>query len=390
MRRDIRSYQPFLRGILNSYSLVFFSTNQLFAWILLIVTFFDVTSGLAGLLAILTANSVAWIAGLNKDKISRGYYGFNALLVGLGLGMYFSASPEFFLVLVFSALLTLFVTIVMEGVIGKYYLPYLSLPFLFGLWLALMATREFNYLEISQRGVYTLNEMYTLGGMTMVRVYEWFNQTGLPGSLVIYFRSLGAIFFQYHLFPGLLIAIGLLCYSRIAFVLSLLGFYAGVAAALGVDEALAARAMTQMCRRAMAIFDVQTREYRHREIFEAPIDPTEFFPPDPRQLEADALVDAGRVELRRDEERVTERPVRGGGGHGEGEPVTRVYVDRMLEGVAEGFEVEVVLKSSGQIIFGRCTCPFFEENMLNRGPCAHMLAMRRRADTIDTAPGEFL
>jgi len=229
LKPDTRSYHAYLRGILNSYSLVFFSTNPVFAWILLIVTFFDFNSGLAGLLAILTANSVAWAAGLNTDKISRGYFGFNALLVGLGLGMYFSASPQFFLVLIFSALLTLFVTIVLEGVIGKYYLPYLSLPFLFGIWLALMATREFNYLEISQRGVYTLNEMYTLGGMNMVRVYEWFNQTGLPGSLVIYFRSLGAIFFQYHLFPGLLIAIGLLFYSRIAFVLSLLGFYAAFA-----------------------------------------------------------------------------------------------------------------------------------------------------------------
>ncbi|MBK7030974.1 MAG: urea transporter [Bacteroidales bacterium] len=33
------------------------------------------------------------------------------------------------------------------------------------------------------------------------------------------------MFFQYHLFPGILIAIGLLYYSRIAFSLSLLGFY---------------------------------------------------------------------------------------------------------------------------------------------------------------------
>jgi len=190
-----------------------------------VVTFFDYVSGLAGLLAIIISNLVAWLIGLNIEKIKKGFYGFNSLLVGLGLGLFFSASHEFWLILAFSSLLTLFLTVAFEGVLGKYYLPYLSLPFLFGIWLVFMASRDYFSLEISDRGVYFMNEMYILGGMNMVRVYEWFNTFNLPPSLIIYFRSLGAIFFQYHLFPGLLIAFGLLLYSRIAFSLSLLGFY---------------------------------------------------------------------------------------------------------------------------------------------------------------------
>jgi urea transporter len=223
------SYLSVLQGVPNSYSLVFFSNNQVFAWILLAVTFFDYISGLAGLLAIIISNVVAWLAGLNLDKIRRGYYGFNALLVGLGLGLFFGANFEFWLILAFSALLTLFLTVAMEGIIGKYQLPYLSVPFLFGIWLTFLASRDYFSLQISDRGVYSMNEMYTLGGMTMVRIYEWFNQINLPQSLIVYFRSMGAIFFQYHLFPGLLIAIGLLIYSRIAFSLSLVGFYAAYA-----------------------------------------------------------------------------------------------------------------------------------------------------------------
>jgi len=214
---------------MNSYALVFFSNNQVLAWILLIVTFFDYISGLAGLLAIIISNLVAWLAGINVDKIRRGYYGFNSLLVGLGLGLFFAATAEFWLILVFSALLTLFITIALEGIIGKYQLPYLSIPFLFAIWLTFMASRDYFSLQISNRGLYSFNEMYMLGGMTMVRIYDWFNQINLPQSLVIYLRSLGAIFFQYHLFPGLLIAIGLLIYSRIAFSLSLAGFYAAYA-----------------------------------------------------------------------------------------------------------------------------------------------------------------
>jgi len=226
LNSEKKSYYTFYQGILNSYALVFFSNSQVFAWILLIVTFFDYISGLAGLISVIIANSVAWLAGLNLEKIRKGYYGFNALLVGLGLGLFFAATPEFMLVLVFSSLLTLLITISLEGVLGKYQLPYLSLPFLFAIWLAFMASRDYYSLQISDRGIYNLNEMYVLGGMTMVRIWEWFNQLALPQSLVIYFRSLGAILFQYHLFPGLLIAIGLIYYSRIAFVLSLAGFYA--------------------------------------------------------------------------------------------------------------------------------------------------------------------
>jgi urea transporter len=213
----------------NSYALVFFSNNQVFAWILLIVTFFDYIAGLAGLLAILISNSVAWLAGLNVEKIRKGYYGFNSLLVGLGLGLFFAATPEFLVILIFSSLLTLLLTITLEGVIGKYNLPYLSMPFLFAIWIAFMASRDYYSLEISNRGLYNLNDMYIIGGLTMVRVWEWFNNIALPESLIIYFRSLGAIFFQYHLFPGLLIAVGLLIYSRIAFTLSLVGFYAAYA-----------------------------------------------------------------------------------------------------------------------------------------------------------------
>ena len=224
--KETKPQIEFIQGILNSYSQVFFSNSRIFAWFLLVVTFFDLVSGLAGLLAVIVANGLAWLAGYNKEKIAKGYYGFNSLLVGLGLGLFFRLSPEFLLILAFGSVMTLFLTITLENVIGKYGLPYLSIPFIAGIWLILLASRQYQYLEISERGIYNMNEMYVLGGMTMVRIYDWFNHIPLPQSVIVYFRSLGAIFFQYHLFPGLIIAAGLLIYSRIAFLLSVFGFYA--------------------------------------------------------------------------------------------------------------------------------------------------------------------
>ncbi|MEJ2593748.1 MAG: urea transporter [bacterium] len=214
-----------LNGILNSYGQVFFSKNIVLAIILMVISFFDLYAGIAGLLAVFISNNFASLIGLNREKISEGLYGFNSLLVGLGIGIYYQPGVEFYIILVFITLLTLFTTVLLEGVFWKYGLPFLSIPFLVGIWVVLIAAKGYSALDISERGIYQLNDMYTLGGMTMVRLYEWFNNLSIPASLRIYFKSLSAIFFQYHMFAGLLIALGLLIYSRIAFLMSLIGFF---------------------------------------------------------------------------------------------------------------------------------------------------------------------
>jgi urea transporter/murein DD-endopeptidase MepM/ murein hydrolase activator NlpD len=212
-------------SFLNSYSMVFFSKNHVFAVILLLVTFFDPVAGTSGLIAVCTANLVAWLIGFNRLNLLSGVYGFNSLLVGLGVGIHYQFSPELIVLLVFSSLLSLFFTLFFEGMIGKYGLPFLTFPFLLTFWLVLLAARRYTELDLSERGIFTYNEFYYWGGSALVDAYKWFNELQLPLALSTYFKSLSAIFFQYHLFPGMLIAIGLLLYSRIAFILSLLGFY---------------------------------------------------------------------------------------------------------------------------------------------------------------------
>ncbi|MEI7661591.1 MAG: urea transporter [Bacteroidota bacterium] len=223
------TFPSFLSGVLNSYTQIFFSDSRIFAMILVMVTFFDLWAGVSGIMAVFVSNTVAYLMGLNRVKIKRGYYGFNSLLVGLGLGVFYQPGPQFFIILGFASLLTLFLTVWMEGVIGKYGLPFLSLSFLIGTWFVSLATRQFTALQVSERGIYMTNEMFTLGGRHMVASYNWLTDIGIPESVRLYFTSLGAIFFQYHLFAGILIALGLLIYSRIAFMLSLLGFFSAYA-----------------------------------------------------------------------------------------------------------------------------------------------------------------
>ncbi|MBN2891458.1 MAG: urea transporter [Bacteroidales bacterium] len=213
-------------SVLNSYSQVFFSKNKVFATILLIVSFIDPWMGLCGLISILTANFVSYFMGFYRENIKSGLYGFNPLLVGLGISIYYAAQWEILIFIIIASLLTLFISFVLEGMLAKYGLPFLSLPFLFAIWLLAVSFSQFHNFELNPKGLYTANELYAIGGLKLVNAYEWLQNIPIPASLKTYFLSIGAIFFNFNLFAGILISIGLLIHSRVSFLMSIIGFYA--------------------------------------------------------------------------------------------------------------------------------------------------------------------
>ena len=214
----------FADGVLNSYSQVFFARNRTFALFLLVVTFFDPIMGACGLVSIIISNAFAFSLGFSKEAIQAGDFGFNSLLVGLGLGFYYAPNIEFSMLIVVGALITFLFTVGVSGVLYKYGLPFLSIPFLLTLWALMLSSRNFTNLVISERGIYTLNELYATGSGYLVNMYQFFKQGTLPEIIRIYFNSLGAILFQFNILSGILIAIGLLIYSRIAFLFSFISF----------------------------------------------------------------------------------------------------------------------------------------------------------------------
>ncbi|HOV11971.1 MAG TPA: urea transporter, partial [Bacteroidales bacterium] len=186
----MKQFHWFFRSLTNSYSQIFFSNNVIFAIIIFLITFYDLYAGLFGLLSVLFTNLSASLIGFDRYKIKQGYYGFNALLVGLGLGIYFEPGIQLLVIIVLAAFLSLFLSVAFEGIIGKYALPYLSLPFVFTLWAISLSTREFTFLNLNERGVYYINDLYQLGGQKLVDAYYWWNNLPFPISLKIYFNSL--------------------------------------------------------------------------------------------------------------------------------------------------------------------------------------------------------
>ncbi len=215
----------FLQIVVNSYSQIFFSTHRAFALLIMLVTFFDFYTGAFGLISVLASAVTGAILGFDKGVLKKGLLGFNSLLVGLGLGVYYDPSWYLLFIVILASLFTFFISVSLQGVIGKYGLPFLSVPFILALWAFMMATGSFHALGLNERGIYMLNELYVIGGQSLVNAYDFINNLEIPAVIRAYFISLSAILFQYSVLTGFVLSIGLLLFSRIAFSLSLIGFF---------------------------------------------------------------------------------------------------------------------------------------------------------------------
>lgn len=144
---------------------------------------------------------------------------------------------------------------------------------------------------------------------------------------------------------------------------------------LGRSEAEAARIMEALCRQGRAVMDLSSQRLRHRELFEAPIELGQLYPPSPQRIAARLFLSAGQVEVRQltvQEKRKVRRfrSVEG--------PLVRevIYRDFEVSGsVGPEQAVQVTLSESGRIIFGRCGCAPFKAHLLTQGPCEHLLAL---------------
>jgi hypothetical protein len=149
-----------------------------------------------------------------------------------------------------------------------------------------------------------------------------------------------------------------------------------LAEALGHKPDLVWRACERLCRQGRAIFDVESRDFRHRELFEHPIDEAKLFPPDERLERASALLAKNAVPFARCELQEN-RKSRRYRNPNDGSMMFRevIYRDWRVTGSVGGDKTEIVVGDPERIIFGTCSCAFFQENLLGKGPCEHMIAL---------------
>lgn len=203
-----------VRPLLSSYSEVFFLRNEALGLVLLVASFIQPNVGLCGVLAVLLAYCFALFLGYREQFLASGFYTYNALLVGFGVGYLFTLNGVTLLFLCAASLTTVVFTIVLNHVFHTLFrLPVLSIPFsMVGILVHLSALRFSNL---------TVNGPYASFPATTI--------PGLPDWLNAYFTALGSVFFIPSAYMGAIIASLVLLKSRLLFLTGIAGFLWGSA-----------------------------------------------------------------------------------------------------------------------------------------------------------------
>ena len=218
------SISAFIKAIVNTYAILFFSQNKILGVVLLLVSFLNPAAGISGLCCVLFSLALTISLGYRRETIQAGIYSFNNLLLGIAFGTFYHINLYYIIWLTFASLLLVMVTIILEVRLMKLGLPILSIPFILCLWLVLLGAQNI-FKGILQPGHnYLLQQIYS--GSAGVTDFHNYLAVHLPWYLSLFFRSVSAILFQDNIITGMLISTGLLIHSRIAFCLYIIGFAA--------------------------------------------------------------------------------------------------------------------------------------------------------------------
>ncbi len=207
MRRDAVAA---VREILLSYAQVVFSRSPLVGALLLLATAVSQRALCGGLLGVAAASATALLLDLDHEARRDGAYGYNALLLGLGVAQSFAGTaPLLFLVLCAVPACTL-LTAALRAHFAASGLPALSWPFLVIFVLLLGAAPAGGVLPAAAHPILRAS------------------MPGFLDAIDLFLRALGALFFLPRPETGALLLLGLLIHSRIATLLAA-GAFAGVA-----------------------------------------------------------------------------------------------------------------------------------------------------------------
>jgi murein DD-endopeptidase MepM/ murein hydrolase activator NlpD len=118
----------------------------------------------------------------------------------------------------------LLVTAWLNGFFTRHKLPFLSFPFLITYWIVYVAASNLTYIHPDETHIYSINEIARIQSTLIYQIAHIADKINVHPFVLIYFKTLAGTFFQNSILAGILIAIGLLYFSRIAFSLSLIGF----------------------------------------------------------------------------------------------------------------------------------------------------------------------
>ncbi len=196
--------------IFKPYSALLFLDNKIAGAILFALSFLIPSVGISGIFAVFTTIIFAELITLREEVLENGFYLYNSLLVGMGIGYIFSPTLlSFFLILILSSF-TFLLSFVLYRIFSVYKIPILSLPFSIITMIAYLASLKYSYLYSNLINSHNTFDMH---------IYSLLDP---------FFRSIGTIFFLPNVLAGLVISLIILYFSRIIFFMGIISFYLGI------------------------------------------------------------------------------------------------------------------------------------------------------------------
>jgi urea transporter len=203
---------------------VMFQNNPLTGLLFLVGIFVNsLKFGGTALLGVAASTLAAYLLGADRGLIRNGLFGFNGVLVGIGLAFFLEFDVLLAVYIVLGAAVSTIVMMALSNLLTPWDMPALTAPFVLTAWLLLFAVYQFAHIRPSsliaplmpnpEAAVQTqLRELATgAGGLTVANLAHGF------------FRGVGEVMFQDNLLTGVIFLIALLVNSRISAAFAALG-----------------------------------------------------------------------------------------------------------------------------------------------------------------------
>ena len=205
-----KAYTVMFENILKPYSAILFLNHKIAGLIVLAITFLNPSVALSGLVAVISTLLFAKFIEIKDQFLAHGFYIYNSLLVGMGIGYIFELSLKSMALIAISAIFTFVFSFMINRLFSNYKIPILSLPF-----------------SIVTMFIYLASLKYSTLYSTLVNHANMFD-ISLPLVLSAYLKSMGTIFFLPNNVAGLLLLGVIFYFSRIVFIMATIGFYFGI------------------------------------------------------------------------------------------------------------------------------------------------------------------
>jgi len=206
----MNNYKNLIYNTLKPYSAILFLNNKFAGLFLLLITFINPSVAISGIASIVFTIVFASVIDLKEIYLSQGFYLYNSLLVGMGIGFIFEPTIVSIALIAIASSLTFMLSFMLNRVFLAYKIPILSLPFSIVTMFLYLASLKYSALLSSLVNNATIYDIE------------------LPLIISGFLKSFGTIFFLPNNIAGLLMLALVLYFSRIIVIMAFSGYYFGV------------------------------------------------------------------------------------------------------------------------------------------------------------------